>query len=436
MATELSHESSILIVGGGTWGCSTALHLARRGYKSVKVLDPYPVPSPISAGNDVNKIMELASFVDEADPEDNVSGKLLQAAYDGWLNDPVFKKHFHETGLIIAATTPEAQEHMYKDNGNPGESRDWTPLNTKEEFQATMPKNVLTGDFPGWKGFWRKQGAGWVHARKSMEDAANEAERLGVSFISGEGKGKVTSLLYEDGDVKGAISTDGTKYRADRTILAAGACAPEIFPMHHQLRPTAWTLAHIKMADEEVQMYKNLPVLFNVERGFFMEPDEDNNELKICDEHPGYCNWTEEGVSLPFARHQVPQEAEMRVRSFLRETMPQLADRPFSFARMCWCADTPNRAFLISHHPDYASLVLAVGGSGHGFCHIPAIGGFIVDAMEDKLDPEMKETFRWRPETASKRNWQDLQGRFGPDGSNRVMDLRTVNDWTTLEVRA
>lgn len=54
----LSTESSIIIIGAGTWGCSTALHLARRGYKDVTVLDPHPVPSPIAAGNDINKIME------------------------------------------------------------------------------------------------------------------------------------------------------------------------------------------------------------------------------------------------------------------------------------------------------------------------------------------------------------------------------------------
>lgn len=54
----LDLTSFILIVGAGTWGCSTALHLARRGYQNVKVLDPHSVPSPIAAGNDVNKIME------------------------------------------------------------------------------------------------------------------------------------------------------------------------------------------------------------------------------------------------------------------------------------------------------------------------------------------------------------------------------------------
>ena len=48
-------SSNILIIGCGTWGSSTALWLARSGYKNVTVLDPYPVPSAISAGNDVNK---------------------------------------------------------------------------------------------------------------------------------------------------------------------------------------------------------------------------------------------------------------------------------------------------------------------------------------------------------------------------------------------
>lgn len=62
MSATLSHSSSILIVGAGTWGCSTALHLARRGYENVTVLDPYPVPSPISAGNDVNKVSLEAPY--------------------------------------------------------------------------------------------------------------------------------------------------------------------------------------------------------------------------------------------------------------------------------------------------------------------------------------------------------------------------------------
>lgn len=157
-----------------------------------------------------------------------------------------------------------------------------------------MPRGVLTGEFTDWEGFYKPKGAGWVHARKSMESAASEARRLGVNFITGEGQGRVVSLIYQDADIKGVRTADGKQHSADRTLLCAGANVDGLFDFKDQLRPTAWTLAHIKMTENEVKLYKDLPVLFNVERGFFMEPDEDNHELKICDEHPGYCNWDAE----------------------------------------------------------------------------------------------------------------------------------------------
>lgn len=450
MATELTHDSSVLIVGGGTWGSSTALHLARRGYKSIKVLDPYPNPSPISAGNDVNKIVELGSFAGDDPDERFVSEQLLNGAINGWLKDPVFKPYYHETGSIIAAASDEARELMNSKDG-PTEADGWIPLNNAEDFRSTMPKGVLTGEFPGWTGWWKKSDCGWVHARKAMESAAKEAQRLGVSWVTGDA-GAVISLIYENNDVKGALTKDGKYHYASRTILCAGANADLIFDFRNQLRPTAWTLGHIKMTPEECQLYKDLPVLFGFDRGFFMEPDEDRHELKMyhllpftsqnpslltssrCDEHPGYVNTDPTaGRSVPFAKHQIPRESEQRIRLFLRETMPQLADRPLVFARICWCVDSPNRAFLISKHPDYPSLVIGSGDSGHGYCHIPSVGGFISDAMEEKLDGRMKESFKWRP--VENRDWSDKQSRFGPPGANYVMDFQNVTEWTDIPAR-
>jgi sarcosine oxidase/L-pipecolate oxidase len=54
----LPKDTSFLIVGGGTIGLSTALHLTERGYKNITVLDRGDsIPSAYSAGNDVNKIV-------------------------------------------------------------------------------------------------------------------------------------------------------------------------------------------------------------------------------------------------------------------------------------------------------------------------------------------------------------------------------------------
>ncbi|OJJ72647.1 hypothetical protein ASPBRDRAFT_42374 [Aspergillus brasiliensis CBS 101740] len=439
--STVTHDSTILVVGAGVWGCSTALHLARRGYKHVTVLDPYTIPSAIAAGNDINKIMEHKEpKAGEESPRSIAFATCTRAALKAWRTDPVFKQYFHETGVIVSGHTPALIEHIRKDEIESSDA-EFVELKTAEDFQKTMPPGVLTGEFPGWKGWLNKSGAGWIHAKKAMISAYTEAKRLGVNFITGSPQGNVVSLVYENGDVVGAKTSDGVIHRADQTILAAGAGSDRLLDFKKQLRPTAWTLSHIQMTPEEAKLYKNLPVLFNIAKGFFMEPDEDKHELKICDEHPGYCNFIPDPArsgeirSIPFAKHQIPLEAEARVKDFLRDTMPHLADRPLVFARICWDADTVDRAFLIDKHPDHPSLLVAVGASGNGAMQMPTIGGFIVDALEGHLQDELKHVVRWRPETAVDRDWESTQNRFG--GPNAVMDFQKVGEteWTKIKSR-
>lgn len=48
----------VAILGGGTFGLSTALHLAESGYTSITVFErDETIPSQYSAGNDLNKIV-------------------------------------------------------------------------------------------------------------------------------------------------------------------------------------------------------------------------------------------------------------------------------------------------------------------------------------------------------------------------------------------
>ena len=370
-----------------------------------------------------------------------MSHALSSAALEGWKNDPVFKPYFHPTGYILAATSAEALQRLNEEE-LPEDKSGYIELKSAEDFRGTMPDGVLQGEFPGWKGWWKKSGAGWVHARKALVSAAREAERTGVKFVTGSPRGAVTSLLYSGPENKGRVlgvkTADDQSHTADLTILTSGAVAPQLIDLKFQLRPTAWTLSHIRMSPSESQIFRNLPVLFNIEKGFFMEPDDENHDLKICDEHPGYTNFLPDPnsptgkSSVPFRKEQVPIEAEARVRDFLRETMPQLADRPFSFARICWCADTPDRKFLITRHPEHEGVVLGIGGSGHGYMHIPSIGGYVADAVEEKLEERMSRSFGWRPEMVRDGRWvEETLGRFG--GPNRVMDFQVdVQGWTEI----
>lgn len=384
-------------------------------------------------------LTNLLADTTQSDPWGIAFATCTRAALQAWKTDRVFSPYFHETGAIVSAHTPELKARIREHEIEPSETK-YVELNTAEEFSHTMPRGVLTGPFPGWKGWWRRDGAGWIHAQKAMVSAYREACRLGVTFVSGSA-GDVVSLVYDDGgrDVIGATTADRTVYRADRTILAAGAASDRLLDFKDQLRPTAWTLCHIRLTEDEAKRYRNLPVLFNVAKGFFMEPDEEKHEMKICDEHPGYVNLVPDPLkrrekrSVSFARTQIPIEAENRARAFLRDTMPQLADREVVFARVCWDTDTPDRAFLIDTHPEIGRLVVAVGGSGNGAMQMPTIGGFIVDALEGRLQTDVKDAVRWRPEIATRRDWMDTQGRFG--GAGNVMDFQNVREWTDIKSR-
>lgn len=431
-------DSDILIIGAGTWGCSIALELARRGRKGITVLDGSSFPSAISAGNDLNKIAEEANEPSQDDSDENFFWhRVHQIAMRAWKQDSLFAPFYHPTGFIDAAVSDDAYQRCVE--YAEGEDAVLVPLQTSEDFQKTMPPGVLQGKFPGWRGFWKQGGAGWVFASGALRAMHAEAVRLGVQFVTGEPEGKVTRLVYDNSSktVLGACTANGTSHFAKRTILSAGASSDLLLDFQGQLRPTAWTLAHIPLSSEEAMLYKNLPVLYGVDRGFFIEPDAEKHEIKLCDEHPGYINpVVDDGRfrSIPFARHQIPAEAEARMRLLLREAMPQLAERNFSFARICWDADTVDRRFLIDNHPDIENLVVAVGGSGNGFMTCPAIGVLVADLLEDKGEVEgrVKKMLRWRPETAVDRDWWDSQGRYGADG--RVMDLSAVTEWTKIGI--
>ncbi|KAK5137841.1 hypothetical protein LTR08_006609 [Meristemomyces frigidus] len=429
-----TQDSTVLIIGAGTWGCSIALELARRGYAHVTVLDGNAFPSAIAAGNDLNKIMEEATPSLEDSDRDYFFNRISQVAGESWKHDPIYSHFYHPTGFIMSACTPSAYEEQVAPYAK--EFPDAVLLDTPKQWRASMPPGVLTGDLPGWRGVHRQSGAGWVFARGAILATHDEAVRLGVKFITDPSKGNVKTLLFSDdhANVCGAMTTDGRTHYADTVILAAGANSDLLLDFQKQLRPTAWTLAHIPLSASEARMYKNMPVPYNVERGFFIEPDAENHEMKICDEHPGYVNMvtdpkTGEKRSMPFAKHQIPVEAEARMRLLLRETMPQLAEREFSFARICWDADTADRLFLIDRHPQYTSLMLACGGSGHGVNPMPAIGKIVVDGLEGKMEERLRKMARWRPEQAVNRDWWDLQGRHGAD--EKIMELEGVQ-WTRI----
>jgi sarcosine oxidase/L-pipecolate oxidase len=61
---------------------------------------------------------------------------------------------------------------------------------------------------------------------------------------------------------------------------------------------------------------------------------------------------------------------------------------------------------------------------------MPAVGMAVADVMDGIIEPRLKHGFRWRPETATDRDWRNTQHRFGGDGT--VRDFQMVSEWTAI----
>ena len=425
----LPKDASVLIVGSGTWGLSTALHLARRGYINIKCLDRYAYPSPDSAAFDLNKIVGMRN-----DPP--IAARVSRDALAGW-HDPLFKDVWHEVGLITAGTDPESIAYCrtaYQSWVDCGEERNVRWLETAQDFHKCVPQ-LSGGSLPGWKGFFHRR-AGWAHARDSMKVAGDEARRLGVEFSAGPQATMKSLLLDGNGQACGIIAEDGTKWYADRIVMTIGAWTDSVVDMEGQIEARCYAFAHVQLSQDECDEFKGIPVVMNLDEGFFFEPSKEGL-IKVLYEYPGYIYNVKladgRTTSLPWSQSRnpkdtIPDENRAEIHKLLGRTVPRFQTRTLLNQRLCWCTDSRDRNWLIDFHPIHKRLIIATGDSGTGFKMLPVMGQYIGDLVEgSSLEPLLKTSWRWRP---GEQGWTKRQGWNGT-----TRDLREMTGWQSEDTK-
>ncbi|KAE8832369.1 hypothetical protein PTNB85_06761 [Pyrenophora teres f. teres] len=409
MVPSRANTSVIVVGGGGTIGSSTALHLIRSGYtpSNITVLDTYPIPSAQSAGNDLNKIMGIRM-------QNKIDLQLSLEARQMWKEDELFKPFFHNTGRLDCAHTPSSLsslQNTYKSllSANAGLEDTTTWLDTEEEILSKAP--LLSRDqIRGWKAIWSSDG-GWLAAAKAINAIGEFLRDRGVKFGFG-GKGSFKQPLLAEGVCVGVETVDGTRYYADKVVLAAGAWSPVLVDLEEQCVSKAWVYAHIRLTPQEAREYTACPVVYNSDVGFFFEPDE-NNVIKVCDEFPGYTRFKQhtpygatslKRISVPrsAAKHPMdtyPDASEVSIRKAIATFLPKFTEKELFNRHLCWCTDTADAALLMCEHPQWKNFVLATGDSGHTFKLLPNIGKHVVELLEGTLAEDLALAWRWRPGT-------------------------------------
>lgn len=296
---------------------------------------------------------------------------------------------------------------------------------------------------------WR---SGWVDAEGAVVSARRKIHELakthpgGVEWIHGSASRLLFSTSPPPSTERTIItgvqlSTNGP-LRADLTILATGAYTPLLLPLSLSSRviATGQAVAYLQLSAAETARLADIPVLLNESTGMFLIPPTAAGVLKIARHGFGWRNPVRaraadcerprssgEGggdqeysardvtISIPADDYTaLPREATHALRAALADMVPWLADRPFSGTRLCWYADTPTGDFLIDFHPSFGrSLVLATGGSGHGFKFLPVLGHKVVERVEGRLGGR-----------GGNNGWGGETGWVGDTGENgKVKDL-------------
>jgi len=112
--------------------------------------------------------------------------------------------------------------------------------------------------------------------------------------------------------------------------------------------------------------------------------------VKIANHGPG------REMSPESPQRAATSEDEENLRKFLSWALPELAEAPIVYTRVCMYCDTHDGNFWIAPDPEREGLVIAAGDCGHGFKFAPVLGEIIADAVEQKSNPIL-EKFRWRP---------------------------------------
>ena len=146
-------KPSVLIIGAGSFGTSTAYHLRLRGYSSVRVLDRFDTPSHDAASTDLNKIVR-------ADYPNPMYTQLAREALEVWKSPTSYLSGlFRQTGWIMAANSGATKwlESSYKTVTGLGIGT--TSWLSGDETRLRWP--ALDGSLDGWKLVFNSD-AGWV----------------------------------------------------------------------------------------------------------------------------------------------------------------------------------------------------------------------------------------------------------------------------------
>jgi glycine/D-amino acid oxidase-like deaminating enzyme len=376
-------KQKTIVIGAGINGVVAAIELRKRGHEVV-LIDPGPLPHPLAASTDISKAVRAAYGGDE----DYTA--LAEQSRKIWLrwNGKFGVELYHEVGFLFMRQRPMQPSDF--------EYESFRLLEQHGHQIERISSTQLRERYPAWNaerypdGFLDLQ-AGYAESGRVVAILMQWAKSLGVDLRE---NAKFRELDEASDRIKGIVLEDGEKIAAAAVVMAVGAWTPYALPFTRNfLRASGQPVFHLKPKQPELFTPERFPI-FGADistTGYYGFPLNRDGVVKIANHGPG------REMSPDSPKRVVTKEEESKMRQFLSDSFPALADSPIVFTRVCLYCDTHDGNFWIAPDPERPGLIIAAGDCGHGFKFAPVLGQIIADAVEGKSNP-LLEKFRWRPE--------------------------------------
>lgn len=412
----MSHEPTVLIIGAGTFGTSTAYHLSHQ-YKDpsrITIIDRWETKAPLadknSAAVDTNRIIRT-------DYESAMYCDLANEAIHPWFWNIATQGHFHKTGWVVL----DKKDGGFADNVRKTfveRGGDYTRDVGVEELEKYDVLRDLCGGMGMGKGYFNPE-AGWCDAERATMSFLKVATNNGTRRVTGE----VEELLLDkdEGKVTGVRTKGGKTYVADRIVLATGAWTSALLSpvedaldiakqdrIERQITSVGRLSAYYTMSERETQdiIDAKMPIVVIGGQVDIIPPSQPNRTLKINDLQIEVVNTvtTKSGrkITAPPNRNQadVSERLKRESKAVLSRAMPHFCNTHTpSRWRVCFDAVTPSEDWLLTKHPhlSLSNLTIATGGSFHSYKFLPIAGKYVAKVLNgESCGAEKDRAWKWK----------------------------------------
>ncbi len=372
-----------IVVGAGINGVVAAIELRKRG-REVVLVDPGPLPHALAASTDISKAVRAAYGADE---DYTALAEQSREIWRQW-NVQFGVELYHEIGFLF----------LRQRSIQPGdfEYESFKLLERRGHRIERISSKQLRERYPAFNAERYPDGfldleAGYAESGRVVAALIQRAKSLGVELRE---NAKFRELDEAGDRAKGILLENGEKIAADTVVMAVGAWTPYALPFTRNFfRASGQPVFHLKPEKPELFTPERFPI-FGADistTGYYGFPLNRDGVVKIANHGCG------REMSPDSPERAVTKEEENKMRQFLSDSFPGLADAPIVFTRICLYCDTHDGNFWIAPDPERPELIIAAGDCGHGFKFAPVLGEIIADAVEGKSNP-LLEKFRWRPE--------------------------------------